>query len=332
MVNIEPFELSSEASLNGFYLTVAKNELREIPDHVSAHIISLKRWMNTMPHLTCPDDDRIYRAFLRQAKYDHARAEKRMDNFCTLRTSDKMPSSVWFDHPNLSHPMAEDYLKMGMHIPAGFLNDGTFLFMVRPGVWDPNRLPFAWIFRMATMHIDRIIEDPRVQISGIRVMLDMTGVTSAHMNAMNPSKNGKEMIKLFQEGYPMRVKSFIFYNEPPFMDIVLKILMTWMKPKLKERIIHSKNDIEIACQRVPGLRKTLPKDYGGDGRSLEEIIREQNAAFRRHYIRPGMWDGMKVDESKRPDFTKNYMMEYNEGELSATRGTTGTYIALPEED
>ncbi|CAL8100467.1 unnamed protein product [Calicophoron daubneyi] len=332
MAVAKTFELSPDVALNRFYATVAKNELHEVPDHVNAHITSLKRWMNSMPHLTCPDDDRIYRAFLRQAKYDHARAEKRMDNFCTLRTSEKMPTSVWFDHPHLSHPMVEDYFKLGFHVPAGFLNDGTFLFIVRSGVWDPNRLPFAWVFRMATMHIDRIIEDPRVQISGIRVMLDLTGVTSAHMNAMNPSKNGKEMIKLFQEGYPMRVKSFIFYNEPPFMDMVLKIIMTWMKPKLKERMIRSKNNIGIACQKISGLREALPKDYGGGGRSLKEIIHEQNAAFRRHYIRPGMWDGMRVDESKRPDFAKNYMMEYRESDLSAVRGTTGTYIQLPEQD
>ncbi|TGZ71277.1 hypothetical protein CRM22_002739 [Opisthorchis felineus] len=50
--------------------------------------------------------------------------------------------------------------------------------------------------------MDRIFEDPRVQICGIRLFLDLTDVSSKLMQKLNPTRNFKEMIKMFQVKFP----------------------------------------------------------------------------------------------------------------------------------
>ncbi|VDQ09843.1 unnamed protein product [Trichobilharzia regenti] len=72
-------------------------------------------------------------AFLRQSKFTHSESQMRLDNFITLRTSPESPITSWFDLSSITNSLLEEYLKMGVHCPIGFLQDGTFLFMVRIG-------------------------------------------------------------------------------------------------------------------------------------------------------------------------------------------------------
>ncbi|GAA36866.2 Alpha-tocopherol transfer protein-like [Clonorchis sinensis] len=323
--------LTPNPELTELHRKIAKKELHENAEHTAAHITSLRRWITSMKHLEYPDDDRVYCAFLRHAKYEHSVAQARMDNFATLRTSEKCNTSKWFILPPISDPVVERYLNAGFHIPVGFLNDGTFLFIVRPAALDKENLPVEIALKFVTFHMDRIFEDPRVQICGIRLFLDMTDVSSKLMQKLNPTRNFKEIIKMFQEGYPARIKTFIYYNEPLWMDQLLKILFTWMKPKLRERIIRSKSDITKAFAKVYGLQAILPREYGGDNRSINDIITERNAWFRKQYNKPTIWTGIKVNESKRPESAKHYLKEYKEYS-EHSMGHMGTYVQLPQSD
>ncbi|KAF8566902.1 hypothetical protein P879_10579 [Paragonimus westermani] len=103
----------------------------------------------------------------------------------------------------------------------------------------------------------------------------------------------------------------------------------WLKPKLKDRIIRVKDDIGKAQGKIPGLKAVLPKEYDGDNRSIEEILRDVNTTFFNEYDYPRIWDGMWVNESKRPDSAKHFMREYKDYS-EGSMGTPGTYIKLPE--
>ncbi|KAF7259908.1 hypothetical protein EG68_02834 [Paragonimus skrjabini miyazakii] len=325
------YSLSPDAELSEYFLYKAQKELHEKPSHVQAHITSLRRWVASMPHLKCPDDDRVYKAFLRHSKYEHSRAQAKMDNFATLRTSELAPSSIWFKRPRKTDPSLQTYLRMGIHCPAGFLEDGTFLLIVRMGKWDAEMLSKDDLFRFATLQIDRLIQDPRIQICGLHLLFDLSGVGSTHITKMNPKKTGKEILKLLQEGYPIRIKSFIYYNEPALMDFLLKIMTHWLKPKLKDRIIRVKDDIGKAQGKIPGLKAVLPREYDGDNRSIEEIIDDMNTVFFNEYDHPRIWDRMCVNESKRPDAAKHFMAEYKDYS-ERSMGIPGTYVKLPEQD
>ncbi|VDP92225.1 unnamed protein product [Echinostoma caproni] len=187
------------------------------------------------------------------------------------------------------------------------------------------------LFRFAALQMDRLCEDPRIQIAGMHLLFDMAGLSSTKVAKLNPAKSGKEMSKLFQEGYPIRVKSFIYYNEPTIVDFFMKLMSTWLKPKMKERIIRVKDNIGKACKKIHGLRGALPAEYGGDNASIDQIIAQFSPEFKKYISGRHLWDDMSVDESKRPEWAKHYLMEYADCPEQAM-GTSGTYVQLPTKD
>ncbi|TPP61848.1 Alpha tocopherol transfer protein [Fasciola gigantica] len=123
---------ASTRSLPPMYKTLAKKTLNENQDHVPAHLTSFRRWISSAPHLKVPNDDIFLLGFLRYAHFEHALAQKRLDNFCTLRCSDKVISQ-WYAYPQLSHPVVDTYLRFGIFVPLGFMANGIKVILVRLG-------------------------------------------------------------------------------------------------------------------------------------------------------------------------------------------------------
>ncbi|CAH8518631.1 unnamed protein product [Schistosoma turkestanicum] len=229
------FHLSASTPLTKFFKDKSVKEIRENTSHVTAHLISLKRWLCSMPHLSCADDDRIFLAFLRQSKFNHSEAQMRLDNFITLRSSPESPVFSWYDRSTITSAILDEYLRTGFHCPIGFLHDGSFLFMVRLGCWNNNRLPTETVLKLLMLQLDRMLEDPRIQICGLRVFIDFTGVSPSLLDTINPKKTIRDLSKILQEAYPFRMRGIIYYNEPPIMEVLFKLLALWLKPKVRER-------------------------------------------------------------------------------------------------
>ncbi|CAH8584016.1 unnamed protein product [Schistosoma curassoni] len=194
------FHLSPCAPITKFFKDKSVKEVRENTSHINAHLISFKRWLRSMPHLSCADDDRIFLPFLRQAKYNHSEAQMRLDNFITLRTSPESPVVNWYDRSTITNTILDEYLNMGFHCPIGFLHDGTFLFLIRIGCWNNNRVSTESVLKLLMIQLDRILEDPRVQICGLRVFIDFTGVSPSLLDTINPKKTIKDLSKVLQVG------------------------------------------------------------------------------------------------------------------------------------
>ncbi|CAH8559163.1 unnamed protein product [Schistosoma mattheei] len=150
------------------------------------------------------------------------------------------------------------------------------------------------------IQLDRILEDPRVQICGLRVFIDFTGVSPSLLDTINPKKTIKDLSKVLQEAYPFRMKGIIYYNEPPIMEVLFKLLALWLRPK------------SSPVQAIVG--------------------KEQNADFKEYFLKNEiLWRGMAVNERKRPESSKRLIGEYKEAD-DRSMGTTGTFIPLPVND
>lgn len=49
------FHLSPCAPITKFFKDKSVKEVRENTSHINAHLISFKRWLRSMPHLSCAD-------------------------------------------------------------------------------------------------------------------------------------------------------------------------------------------------------------------------------------------------------------------------------------
>ncbi|VDP91930.1 unnamed protein product [Echinostoma caproni] len=93
-------------------------------------------------------------------------------------------------------------------------------------------------------------------------------------------------------------------------------------------MLRVKNNLELAYKAVPGLKKIMPAEYGGENEPLEKLKERHRKQFREYYSQPRVTQSIRVDESKRPNTAQNLMQDYPDINWSLM-GTEGTYIDIP---
>ncbi|GAA49427.1 alpha-tocopherol transfer protein-like [Clonorchis sinensis] len=354
-------------SLTPFYRNLAKKEVGENAEHVMAHLTSFKRWLAASPHLKIPQVDTFLLSFLRYAHYDHALAQRRIDNFCTLRYSDKH-ISPWYEYPKLDDPRLEKYLNAGIFVPLGFMDNGMYVILIRLASWSPAELDQVAMRAMNNMNFERLLFDQRCQIGGFTLLIDMAHTTMEQATQWGDFKHAKSAFKLMQESSPGRVKNLIFYKETKLFDFAFKLAEVWLSEKMRNResspgrvknlifyketklfdfafklaevwlsekmrnrVTRVKDDINKAFKKIPGLKDVLPLEYHGKNGTLEEALARCNRELREFYANGNVLQDIAVDESKRPSSARNYIREYKELDQSMM-GTSGTFIKLDPRD
>lgn len=90
------------------------------------------------------------------------------------------------------------------------------------------------------MALENAIRDPRTQIGGLVVLLDMSGVRFAHAKFLSPNLS-KRSAEVIQDSFPMRFKAFHILHEPFYFDAVLALIKPFMSEKIRNRVSDSAN-------------------------------------------------------------------------------------------
>ncbi|EUB59143.1 Alpha-tocopherol transfer protein-like [Echinococcus granulosus] len=319
--------MAAAQKLPSKYVKLAKAQLGEDPKNIPAHVEALRRWLSSMPHLTCPDDDDFLLMFLRQSKYVHAKAQARLDNFCTLSTMKSIGDIVWGTPLDLKSKTLDSYLNTGMHLPLNYMEDGKMCVWIRPGVWNPDAFSIGQNFYYAYKTIFMIASDPRTIIGGTVVLLDFTGGTSKQV--IKDPNVMKLWARFTQEAVPLRPRRIIFYNEGKLLDTMLSVMMFYMKEKMKNRMLWCGSDIEKAFEAEPDLRAVLPPEVGGEGEPLEDLIQANKKRFLEFYGKGDPTGTIKVDESKRPVSARDFLHDYKDYNANVM-GKSGTYVKVDQ--
>lgn len=308
----------------------AKNELHENPEHLEAHLESFRRWIKSLPHISFPDDRQLMLAFLRHAKYIHSKAQTRLDNFCTIRYSPTLGVPTWFDYPSLEDPFLKQYLEMCPVVGLGQTEEGVHMFLAQKCIWKLNTESHADLRRLSYMDSDRIMADDSVQICGRGMFIDMSGAQLSHILSQGGMKEAKIETRIWQECEPVRLKWLVYYNEPAWADAVFRMFEPWLNDKIKRRMLRIGNNLDMANEKIPGLKKIMPPEYGGENEPLERLMERHRNGFREFYSQPRALQSIRVDESKRPNTAQNLMRDYPDLEWM-DMGTEGTYIEIPQD-
>ncbi|KAA0198166.1 hypothetical protein FBUS_07813 [Fasciolopsis buskii] len=113
----------------------------------------------------------------------------------------------------------------------------------------------------------------------------------------------------------------------------------------------------MAYEKIPGLKKIMPPEYGGENEPLEQLMvhafakisrqfgslplsvppppvlklkERHRRGFREFYSQPRSLQSIRVDESKRPNTAQNLMRDYPDLKW-LDMGTEGTYIEIPQD-
>lgn len=91
------------------------------------------------------------------------------------------------------------------------------------------------IFRTNVLALEHIVKDVESQISGVRVILDMAGLSLQHAKFFTPYY-AKQMVELVQDTFPLRFKGFHVVNEPFYFDAIMAVIKPFLKEKIRKRV------------------------------------------------------------------------------------------------
>ncbi|KAM7292879.1 hypothetical protein ISCGN_026014 [Ixodes scapularis] len=150
--------------------------------------------------------------------------------------------------------------------------------------WHPNVCSLDKLAGLSILAWEHLLEDPRTQVKGIVMLIDLGGGSFSHLRAASPTQFSMFVYNL-QECCPLRLKSAHVVNQPMFFTSVFALVKPFLKEKLVRRMrVHGK-DLDSLHQFLPP--DILPEEFGGlrgpfDNAAFCAQLYRADALFKEH--------------------------------------------------
>ncbi|KAI5638791.1 CRAL/TRIO domain-containing protein [Phthorimaea operculella] len=253
-------------------------------------VTTVREWYKKQPHLPQGElhDEVIIRRLITQ-KFSIERVKEKVDNFFTARH--KMPELLCNRDP-LS-PELDKLLKQGYWVILPKKtpdNKRVTIFRSFPTVESLTE-----IIKIAFMVTDYRLHND--DMGGDHWIFDFSHISLQQAMQFTPMLIVKIMFFLNYCAGPKVVGQYLV-NLPPFAATILALFKKSMKKKMVERL-YLYNSFEKLYETIP--KSILPKEYGGDDYSCQDITEEwrktfQSSPWRDYFLQQ---EHVKTDESKR---------------------------------
>nr|ATY51970.1 CRAL-TRIO domain-containing protein [Bicyclus anynana] len=265
-----------------FYVNKARNELRETEENIENGLIDLRALLKKEANLVVPiDDDEFLLKFLRPCKFYAESAFKKIQAYYQFRLTHKdycrdlYPSAVRlaFDHSIVSVLSPRD-------------QHGRRIMFVESGErWNPRRVPLREVFRGVQLGLESAMVEPRTQVCGVSVILELKGLSFSQIMQFTPSF-AKMVVDWIQDCIPIRLKGVHIVNQPYIFNMLFAIFKPFLREKLRSRIFFHGSDRKSLLQHIDAdalmqrIGGSLPDD-GISGEVMWQMMHHYEESFRR---------------------------------------------------
>ncbi|KAL7042477.1 hypothetical protein ACKWTF_001152 [Chironomus riparius] len=271
------FEMELNRSLDKSWREKAEKELNENSEAKSK--ISLLRNMITSCDLNKRgrEDDAFLLRFLRAKKFDVDKSFKMIQKYYWMKVHS--PELFHVSPPSDLKSMLE--MQIQCMLPQPDLQ-GRQIYLFRVEKCDPYKVPVDHVFRSNVLSLEDAIRSPEVQIGGLVVLLDMSGLSLGHAKYLSPHL-ARRTVEVVQEAFPLRFKAFHVLHEPFYFDAILAMLKPFLKDKIRRRIHLHGNDMNSLYKHIP--KDCLPAEYGGTQPPFDNSIWRSRILNNEEYFR-----------------------------------------------
>ncbi|KAG8309705.1 hypothetical protein J6590_078500 [Homalodisca vitripennis] len=139
---------------------------------------------------------------------------------------------------------------------------GSRILMIEAGdKWKPKEVSLTELLRGVLLVLEAAILEPRTQISGSIVLIDLRGLSMHHVWQFSPGF-ASMIVEWVQELIPCRIKAIHIVNQPYIFNMLFSIFKPFLQEKLRNRIHFHGEDRASLLNHIDA--KSVPTQYGGD--------------------------------------------------------------------
>ncbi|KAL3280638.1 hypothetical protein HHI36_003874 [Cryptolaemus montrouzieri] len=239
------------------YKNRAIKDLRETPENVEEALKTMRQMIKDEPGLNLPiEDEQFLIKFLRPCKFYPQSAFKLMRKFYSFKAAHPKYGANLYPTP-LRHVFDKEvFVFLPTRGPGGsrimIANVGT--------KWNPKEVSLDDLFRAVMLSIEIAMIEPKTQVGGVHVIMNMKGLSLSHVYMFSPSL-AKMMVDWVQECAPVRLKGIHVINQPFIFSLLWAIFKPFVGAKLRQRLFFHGSNKKALVEHISS--KTLPPCFGG---------------------------------------------------------------------
>ncbi|CAG9126180.1 unnamed protein product [Plutella xylostella] len=275
-------------------------ELKEDVANNARDLQNIKDWLRKQPHLPSEWEDQPLMTFLRGCSFSLEKCKSKLDMYFTMRTA----CPEFFSNRDATKPPLNEVLLTKVQGPPlpGITLSGRRVTVIRGVHPNMEQHQITEALKLALMVGDIRLVEEREGVAGDVYVLDAAVLGPSLLVKLSPTVIKKFMICI-QEAYPVKLKEIHIINTSPIVERFVNFVKPFLKEKIRKRIFIHK-EVKDLYEHVP--REMLPKDYGGDGPTMDELQEQWVATILEYKDWFAAQESIKSDESLRPGKPKNY--------------------------
>ncbi|XP_065226867.1 retinaldehyde-binding protein 1-like isoform X2 [Planococcus citri] len=250
----------------------AETELNEDPEKAKENMKLLAKKLADDKTLNSRTDDVFLMAFLRGRKHNVDSAHKLIKTYYEMKHAypefyrDALPSEK-------GHLYDMGYLGL---IP-GEDRAGHRLCVCIPGRMDFSQISVEEVFQVGCSIFEIALLNPEIQISGVSVIMDLTGMTLLQQARLINPRFAWQLTNCIQEKIPVRLRGVHVLHQPSYYTALYAIFRPFLKRKLRKRIHLHGSDMSSLHDFISP--EYLPAEWGGkrpeyNAKAITKLIKE----------------------------------------------------------
>ncbi|XP_012288412.1 alpha-tocopherol transfer protein [Orussus abietinus] len=251
----------------------------------------LREWLKLQPHLPQDLPNERLEYFVIGTKLSLELAKQKLDTYYTVR---RLVPEIFQDR-DPAGPWATRLREILQWVCLPKLNSEKFRVSILRSISEDASKFQPWdLFKYSFMVGDVRISECRSL--GDVYIYDLSAARLAHLGKLSPTILKKCEV-VATKAFAARIKGIHFINAPSFIDRIVALVKSTLKPKLADRVHVHSSGYETLYDHVP--REILPKDYGGEQESMDVLSEKWNEKlleWRDWFLEQ---QNVAVDESRR---------------------------------
>ncbi|XP_023025312.1 alpha-tocopherol transfer protein [Leptinotarsa decemlineata] len=261
-------------------------------ENLNEDINILKRWVASQPHLPEIPNDHMMTCFLIMNKFSIENAKQKIDMYYTMRTL--FPEFFLDKHPLSPH--IQNTMNDLCFIPLPKATDEGYRVTIIQAFHDNTENFDICNYFSLTYSITEVRFQEDYPVGDV-IIYDFSNLRMGHLVQFTPTIM-KKTAAILEKTFNNNIKQVHCVNYPSFAEPVINLSMKMVKPKLAERFRFHKKVQDIK-NFIP--LRILPKDYGGEEKSLKELNEMWKKKFTQYKDRFDVLEKLRVNEKLRPN-------------------------------